>query len=157
PPVVTLNVPPAPTVNVTAFALVNDGASFTVNVNDCVAGAPTPLVAVIVSAYAPPVPADGVPARAARPLPLSGKEAAPGSVRVLVIAVTAGPRVVVIAKPPATPTVNVVAAALVMAAPWFTVIVNACVAFTPTPLAAVIVIGNVPLENVVPARVAVPL
>src|SRR5262249_20940803 len=55
------------------FALVNAPASLTVSVKLCVAAAPTPLVAVIVSACTPPVPAAGVPPIVAVPSPLSWK------------------------------------------------------------------------------------
>ena len=37
------------------------GCSFTFSVNDCVALVPTPLLAVMVTTVAPPVPAAGVP------------------------------------------------------------------------------------------------
>ncbi len=45
PSVVTVNVPPLPTVNVAVLALVNCGASSTVSMNDWTAGPPTPLEA----------------------------------------------------------------------------------------------------------------
>ena len=45
---VTVNEPALPTVNVVLPALVMDGASLTVSVNDCVASGETPLLAVIV-------------------------------------------------------------------------------------------------------------
>src|SRR5260370_110363 len=69
PLVVTLNVPAAPTWNVTAFALVNAGALFTVSVKLCVAFGLTPFCAVNVMANVPD--AVGVPLSVPVPLPLS--------------------------------------------------------------------------------------
>ena len=77
------------------------------------------------------------------PLPLSVKVTPEGSVPVSVSAAVGLP-VVVTVNVPAVPTVNVVALALVMAGAVgaaFTVSVKLWVAFGPTPLAAVIVIG----------------
>ena len=51
-----------------AVPVVIAGAWLTVRVKVCVASGPTPLWAVIVSAYVPPVFAAGVPARVALPL-----------------------------------------------------------------------------------------
>jgi hypothetical protein len=49
PVVVTVNVAATPTANVVLFALVIAGAWSTVNVKDCEAGVPTPLLAVNVN------------------------------------------------------------------------------------------------------------
>jgi hypothetical protein len=64
--------------------------------------------------------------------------------------VGAGNPVAVAVNDPDVPTVKLVLLALVMAGAWPTVIVKLCVAFEPTPLLAVIVIGNVPVEVAVP-------
>ncbi len=98
-----------------------------------------------------------MPASVAVPLPLFVKVTPPGSAPVSPMAVATGTPLAVMEKVPGRPTVNVVAARLVKAAPWSTVIVNDCVAFGVTPLAAVTVIGNVPPAAAVPPRVAVPL
>ena len=61
---VTVNVPAASTVKVAWSALVMCGEpEFTVSVNVWVAFVLTPLLAVIVIGYMPPVPAAGVPAQ----------------------------------------------------------------------------------------------
>jgi hypothetical protein len=86
-----------------------------VSVNDCVAFASTPLLAVMVIGYAPPVPAAGVPLSVAVPLPLSVKVTPLGSAPVFVIVTTVGNPLVVTVNVPALPTVNVAAFALVMA------------------------------------------
>ncbi len=67
----------------------------------------------------------------------------------------AGNPVAVTEKVPATPTVIVVLFPLVIAAPWSTVKVKLCVASAPTPLCAVMVIGNVPLAVGVPLSIPV--
>jgi hypothetical protein len=59
----------------------------------------------------------------------------------LSLKVGAGKPVSVTVNVPAAPTVKVVLFALVMAGFWLTVSVKLCVAFDPTPLAAVRVIG----------------
>ena len=65
------------------FALVIVGAEFTVNVKLCEAGVPTPLLAVKVKEYVPPVPAAGVPPSAPVPFPLSARVAKAGNCRAL--------------------------------------------------------------------------
>ena len=70
PVVVTVKLPAVPTVNVVLLALVIAGAWFTVRVKLWLAGVPTPLLAVIVIGYLPPVPAAGVPLSVAVPFPL---------------------------------------------------------------------------------------
>ena len=135
PVVVMLNVPAVPIVNEALFALVMAGAWLTVSVKLCCAGEPTPLVAVMVSGYAPPVAADGVPAIVAVPLPLSVKVTPAGSVPVRVM-VAVGPPVVVTEKVPGLPTTNVVEVALVMAGAAFTFNVKDCTAGEPMPFEA---------------------
>ena len=71
------------------------------------------------------MPAAGVPARVAVPLPLSVNVTPEGSAPVS-DSVAAGEPVVVTLNEPLAPTVNVVALALVMAGAWFTVNVNDC-------------------------------
>jgi len=113
PVVVTVKLPAVPTANVVLFALVIAGAWFTVNVKLWVAAVPTPLLAVIVSEYVPPVPV-GVPLRVAVPFPLSVKVTPLGRVPDSLSAGVGDP-VVVTVKLPAVPTVNVVLFALVIA------------------------------------------
>ena len=129
----------------------------TVNVNGCVAFEPTPLAAVSVKENVPPLPAAGVPASVAVPFPLSVNVTPPGNVPDS-LKLPVGKPVEVIVNVPAEPTVNVVLLRLVIAGAWFTVSVNDCVAFEPTPLAAVSVKENVPPLPAagVPASVAVP-
>src|SRR5580704_19607009 len=85
----------------------------TVSVKDCVAAVPTPLLAVIVIGYVPAVPAAGVPASVAVPLPLSLKVTGlgndPDSLRAGV-----GEPVVVTVKLPAAFTAKLVLFALVI-------------------------------------------
>src|SRR4051794_39818256 len=109
--------------------------------------------------YVPPVPAFGVPARVAVPLPLSVSVTPAGSAPVSLRATLTGKPVVVTENVPAAPTVKVVLAPLVIAGAWFTTSVKFCVAFGATPLLPVMVTGwrpPVPAFGV-PARVAVPL
>jgi hypothetical protein len=86
----------------------------TVSVKLWLAGVPTPLLAVKVREYVPPVPDAGVPLSVAVPFPLSLNVtplgSAPDSVSEGV-----GVPVVVTVKLPAVPTVNVVLFALVIA------------------------------------------
>lgn len=110
---VTIKVPAVPTTNVVDAALVIAGASFTVRMNVWVAGGLSPLVAVIVRGYTPPVPAAPPPARVAVPSPLSVKLTPPGSAP-LTLNLGAGNPVVVTVKLFGAPTVNVVDAALVI-------------------------------------------
>jgi hypothetical protein len=117
PVVVTVKLPDVlPTVNVVVFALVIVGAVwavFTVRVKPWLAGVPTPLLAVMVREYVPPLPAAGVPLNVAVPFPLFTNVTPLGSVPVSV-SVGAGDPVVVTVKLPAVPTVNVVLLALVI-------------------------------------------
>jgi hypothetical protein len=128
-------------------------------VNDCVALGTTPLLAVIVSEYDPPVPAAGVPLSVAVPLPWSMNVTPAGNTPASVIGATVGNPVVVTVNVPALPTAKVVVLALVIAGAWPTVSVKTCVAFGSTPLLAVIVSKYEPplAAPGVPLRVAVPL
>lgn len=141
PEVVTLNVPAAPAVNVVLLALVIAGAWSTVSVKFCVALLPTPLLAVMVNEFVPPVPAPGVPLRVAVPSPLSTKLTPEGNVAPPSLRVGFGKPVVVTVNVPADPTVNVVLLALVIAGAWPTVSVKLCAVGDPTPLLGVNVIG----------------
>jgi hypothetical protein len=154
---VTVKLPVEPTINVVLLALVIAGPWLTVSVKLWVATVPTPLLAVIVTAKVPPVPAAGVPLRLAVPFPLFTNVTPLGSAPVSVKDGTGVP-VAVTMKLPAELTVNVVPLVLVITGPWLTVSVKLCVAAVPTPLLAVIVIAKVPPvpDAGVPASVAVP-
>src|SRR5262245_1445567 len=106
------------------------GAWLTVRVKLCVAALPTPLLAVTVIGYVPPVPAPGVPLKT----PVAGVKVTPLGRAPLSLKVGVGEPVAVTVKVPALPTVNVVLFALVIAGVWFTVRVKLCVAAVPTPL-----------------------
>ena len=103
----------------------------------------TPLVAVIVIGYTPPVPAAGVPDRVAVPLPLSTKVTPEGRAPVLerlAVGFPLDPTVNV----PALPAVKVVLEPEVMlgaSGPLLTVSVKDCAASGLIPLLAVIVKG----------------
>src|SRR5229473_3384164 len=112
PLVVTLNVPAAPTWNVTAFALVNAGALFTVSVKLCVAFGLTPFCAVNVMTKVPV--AVGVPLSVPVPLPLL-RNVTPASKAPLSVMLGVGNPVVVTLNVPAAPTWNEVEFALVIA------------------------------------------
>jgi hypothetical protein len=160
PVVNTENVPATPTANDVLLALVIAGAWSTVSVKACVAGVPTPLLAVKVSGYVPPVPAAGVPINVAVPFALATNVTPLGSTPASVMD-GAGAPVVVTVKVPAPPTVNVVLLALVIVGAVcaaFTVKVKVWVAAVPTPLLAVKVSGYVPEvpDAGVPLSVAVP-
>jgi hypothetical protein len=90
------------------------------------------------------------------PLPLSVKLTPVGSVPVSP-SEGAGDPVVVTVKVPAVPTVKAVDAALAKTGPWPTMIESVWLAFGPTPFAAVMLTGNVPVVLGVPDRSAVPL
>ena len=115
PLVVIVNVPALPTMNVAALALVIAGAWLTVSLKTCVASGVTPLLAVIVSRYDPPVAAAGVPLRVAVPLPLFVNVTPVGSAPLSVIVATVGEPLVVMMNVPALPTANAIVLALVMA------------------------------------------
>ena len=113
--VVTVNVPALPTMNVAALALVIAGAWLTVSLKTCVASGVTPLLAVIVSRYDPPVAAAGVPLRVAVPLPLFVNVTPVGSAPLSVIVATVGEPLVVMMNVPALPTAKIIILALVIA------------------------------------------
>src|SRR5208337_3558153 len=150
--------PPRSTRPVSSSALVMAGAWLTVKVKVWVAGLPTPLEAVKVREYVPPVPAAGVPLSVAVPLPLSANVTPLGKVPVS-LRLACGKAVVVTVKLPAAPTMKVVLLALVMAGAWLTVRVKVWVAGLPTPLEAVKCREYVPPVPAagVPLSVAVPL
>ena len=140
PVAVTVNVPATPWVNDAVAALVMAGAWSMVNVKVCLAFEPTPLLAVMVMLYVPPVLAAGVPLS----LPAEVKVTPAGSVPVsLKVAARMASDVTV--KEPAAPTVKVVLAAVRMvgARPSVTN-VNFWVALGVTPLLAVMVMAYVP-------------
>src|SRR5262245_15205343 len=108
----------------------------------------------------PPVPAPGLPLSVAVPSWLSVKLTPDGSASPLrVIVVATGTALVVIAKLPTSPTLNVVLFGLVKVPLSLIVSVKLCDAGDPTPLVAVNVSGNDPREPLagVPLSVAVPL
>src|ERR1700722_10250886 len=80
---VTENEPAVPLENVVLDPEAMDGAWFTVKVKDCEASGTTPLVAYREMGSRPPVPAAGVPASVAVPLPLSVKVTPEGRTPVL--------------------------------------------------------------------------
>ena len=139
-----------------AVKLVTLGARATVSVSICVAVGAKPLFAVTMSVYGPPRPGAGVPLKT----PFEPKVTPLGNDPVSVTDGVGLP-VVVTVKLPAPPTTKVVEAALVIAGAFFAALivrVKLCVAFVPTPFAAVMVSAKVPLVPAagVPARVAVP-
>ena len=96
--------------NAALFALVMAGAWFTVSVKLCVAFGVTPLAAVIVIGYVPPIPAAGVPLRMPPALRVMPEGNAPVSLNV-----GAGNPVATTVNEPALPTVKVVLLPLVIA------------------------------------------
>ncbi len=111
------------------------------------------MLAVKVIEYVLPVPAAGGPVRTpVVELNVTPVGSAPVSDRDGV-----GVPVAVTVNVPAVPTVNVAWLTLVNAGAVLTVNVKACVALEPTPLLAVMVMGNVPWDEAVPLSVAVPL
>jgi hypothetical protein len=105
---------------VTPAALVIEGASLTVSVNDWLT-VPTEFVALKVIGYVPPVPTAGVPLST----PVDALKVTPVGKVPVSLRVGAGVPVAVTVKVPAVPTVNVVLAPLVMAGPSLTVRVKA--------------------------------
>jgi hypothetical protein len=93
--------------------LVITGAKFTVKVKAWFAAVPTPLLAVNVMEYVPPVPDAGVPLRVPVPLPLFLNVTPLGSAPVSV-SDGVGVPVAVTANVPAAPTANIVLLPLVM-------------------------------------------
>jgi hypothetical protein len=138
PVAVAVKDPAAPTVNVVLGPLVMAGAWLTVNVKFCVASGVTPLLAVMMMGYVPPVFAAGVP------LSTPAEKVRPaGNVPVALKAGVGNP-VAVGVNDAATPGLNEAVGPLVMAGAWLTVNVKLCVAFGVTPLEAVMVMGYVP-------------
>ena len=158
-PALTVKVPAVPTVNVVLFTLVMVGASSTVSVKDCVVFGVTPLLAVMVKQYVPPVPTAGVPLKVAVPLWLSTKFMPSREPVAISVVATGKSWLVLTMKVPAVPVVNVVLFTLVMVGASFTVSENDCVAFGVTPLLAVMVKQYVPPVPTAgaPLNVAVPL
>jgi hypothetical protein len=143
------------------FPLVIAGAWFTVSVKLWLAGLPTPLLAVKVSTYVPPLPAAGIPLSVAVPFPLSLNVTPLGNVPVSVSVGVGAPVVVTVKLPDVLPTVNVVLFALVIAGAIcavLTVKVKLWLAGLPTPLLAVKANPYVPPLPAagVPLSVAVP-
>jgi hypothetical protein len=135
PVAVAVKDPAAPTVNVVLGPLVMAGAWLTVNVKFCVASGVTPLLAVMMMGYVPPVFAAGVP------LSTPAEKVRPaGNVPVALKAGVGNP-VAVGVNDAATPGLNEAVGPLVMAGAWLTVNVKFWVAFGATPLLAVMVIG----------------
>jgi hypothetical protein len=89
------------------------GGDATVSVNGCDVGVPTPLVAVRLSAYVPPLPDAAVPLSIALPFPLSVNIRPVGSVPDS-LKDGVGVPVVVTVKLPAAPTVKIALLALVI-------------------------------------------
>jgi hypothetical protein len=114
---ITVPVEEAPPVTLAGFRVTEvttAAGGFTVSVKLCEAFVPTPLLAVIVREYVPPLPDDGVPLSAAVPFPLLWNVTPLGSVPVSAYEGVGVP-VVVIAKLPAVPAVNVALLALLIA------------------------------------------
>jgi hypothetical protein len=135
PVAVTVKLPACPTGKVALFALVIAGAWPTVSVKFCVAAGLTPLLAVIVIGNVPVTV--GVPLSA----PVAEFRVTPFGSAPVSLNVGAGKPVAVTVKEPAWLMTKLALLTLVMAGAWFTVRVNACVAFEPTPFAAVNVMG----------------
>ena len=116
-------------------------APTTENVKFWLAGPPTPLLAVKVSAYVPPVPDAGVPASVPVPLPLSVNVTLLGSATPPRVIVGYGKPVVVTPNVPAEPIAKLVAFALVIDGASLIVSVKFCVGDEPLLLFAVNVIA----------------
>jgi hypothetical protein len=114
PVVVTVKLPAVPTENVVLVALVIAGAWFTVRVKLWWAGAPTPLLAVIVRGYVPAVPDAAAPFSVAVPFPLSTNVTPLGSAPVSVSDGVGVPVVVTVRKLSGEPIKNVMLLALVI-------------------------------------------
>src|ERR1035441_5737326 len=85
PVVVTVNEPSVFTVKVVLAALVMAGGCLTVRVKLCVPAGAAPLLAVIVIAYEPPVPAPGVPLNTPAALRVTPLGSAPVSLYVIAV------------------------------------------------------------------------
>src|SRR5688572_21915743 len=97
----------SPTTKVLLAAPLSEGASLTVSVKLCEPGVPTPLSALNVRVYAPPVPGAGVPAST----PVAAAKVTPLGKLPLRLNVGAGVPAAVTVKVPAVPTRKVVALA----------------------------------------------
>jgi len=122
-----------------------------VSVKFCVALVPTPLLAVMVIIYMPPVPAAGVPESVPVPLPLSTNVTPEGSEPVL-LRLGLGLPVVVTVRPPAVPVVKVALPPLVIVgrAPTVTVslfdtaaVVGLVCTTSPPPQASAVLLTDV--------------
>jgi hypothetical protein len=113
PVAVTVNEPRVPAVNVVLAALLITGVWSTVSVKLCVAFGETPLLAVIVMGYVPPVPAAGVPLSKPAEVSVTPLGSEPVSLKV-----GTGKPVAVTVNDPPVPTWKVVLFALVMAGDW---------------------------------------
>ena len=113
PLVVTVKVPALPVEKVAELPLVMPGSLVHRQGEGLVGAQPTPLSAVMMIGYVPPLPLVGVPPRVAVPSPLSVRVTPPGSVPLSEIAAVGFPADVTV-KVPALPTVKVVESPLVM-------------------------------------------
>ena len=127
----------APTTKVVVAAPLIPGASFTVSVKVCEAAEPTPLLALMVSEYVPPVPPAGVPESTPvvlfRVTPLGRVPVTPK--------VGAGSPEAMTVKLPALPAVKAAELAEVIAGAWVTLRVTGRLAELPMPLLALMVSG----------------
>jgi hypothetical protein len=133
--VVTVKLFDEPSANEAELAEVMDGAWSIVRVKDWVALGLTPLEAMMVIGYAPPVDAAGVPDKVAVPLECTTNVTPEGSDPASVMLDTGFP-VVVTVKLPEDPTVKVAEDVEVTDGAWSTVKVKVCVALGLTPLLA---------------------
>ncbi len=133
------------------------GAASTVKEKLWAAGAPKPLLALMVNPYGPAVPAAGVPASVAVPLRLSVKVTPLGSAPLSVSAAVGLPAVVTV-KVPALPTVKVALFTEVMEAGVSTVTekVAAWVAVVPVPVTVTVSTWGAVVTGGVIDKVEVP-
>ena len=117
------------------------------------------MAAVKVNAYAPAVPAAGVPLSVPVPSPLSTNVTPVGSAAPVRVIAATGDAVVDTVNVPATSTVKLVVLALANVGALFTINVKACGAVAPAVFVAVKAIANVPPVPAagVPLNVPVPL
>jgi hypothetical protein len=121
PVAVTANDPAVFTTMDVLFALVIAGAWLTVRLKLCVAFGSSPLEAVMVTGYAPPVLGPGIPLST----PVVVLNVTPLGKAPVALNVGAGNPVAVTVNEPEAPTMNVVLFALVIDGAWFTVCDNA--------------------------------
>src|SRR5688572_22464593 len=127
----------APATKVVVAAPLMPGAWFTVSVKLCDAAEPTPLLALSVSEYVPPLPPAGVP----ESTPVVVFSVTPLGRLPVTPNVGAGSPDAVTVKLPALPTVNVLELAEVIAGACVTPMVTVRESLLPTPLLATIVTG----------------